>query len=185
MLNGVVFSKSDFTHALQQYSDIRDCVVEKLCKERFFIKGEFFAKRRSSGTIEYLEGYVKHCPPLDEDSLMNVDEYIGFGNMLAAYDLSLEEYIASFYHKQPLMDTSNNETNKYVLNRSNIKLTSYLFSMKLVDFFQQNASYRNRFDIENNCICFENPSAAPTTSNTSIFYFISQLFLLRLSIFIF
>ena len=45
LLDGFIFSKSDFTHALQRYSSLRDHVIEKLCHEGIYLKEPLFAKK--------------------------------------------------------------------------------------------------------------------------------------------
>ena len=56
---------------------------------------------------------------------------------------------------------------KYIFNRSHIKLTSYLFSSKFVDFINSNNYLRERYTTVNDAVCFEKPSVAPTISNAS------------------
>ncbi|CAF4458914.1 unnamed protein product [Rotaria socialis] len=165
LLDGIVFSKTDFSHALQQFPNLRDNAIEKLCKEGVFIKGDVFAKKTSTGIIEHLQRYVKRSPAIDGNGSLNVEDYINFGNILAKYEISIEEYINSFNNAQSFMENSGGATVKRILNRSNIKLASYLFSMKFVEFISQNNYFSERFAIDNDAICFDKPYILPTTSN--------------------
>ncbi|CAF3836210.1 unnamed protein product [Rotaria sp. Silwood1] len=166
LLDGIVFSKTDLTHAVQQFADLRDDAIEKLCQDGIFIRREVFAKRSSSGDVEYLEGYIK-CSPVDSnDTSSNIEEYIHFADLLATYDITTEEYIDSFNGKQAFLQNDEGGFIKHVLNRSHIKLKSYLFSLKFVDFVQNNNYFSQRFTIDNSDTCFDKPSMTPTTSNT-------------------
>ncbi|CAF3818154.1 unnamed protein product [Rotaria sp. Silwood1] len=166
LLDGIVFSKTDLTHAVQQFADLRDDAIEKLCQDGIFIRREVFAKRSSSGDVEYLEGYIK-CSPVDSnDTSSNIEEYIHFADLLATYDITTEEYIDSFNGKQAFLQNDEVGFIKHVLNRSHIKLKSYLFSLKFVDFVQNNNYFSQRFTIDNSDTCFDKPSMTPTTSNT-------------------
>ncbi|CAF4896077.1 unnamed protein product, partial [Rotaria sp. Silwood1] len=168
LLDGIVFSKTDLTHAVQQFADLRDGAIEKLCQDGIFIRREVFAKRSSSGDVEYLEGYIK-CSPVDSnDTSSNIEEYIHFADLLATYDITTEEYIDSFNGKQAFLQNDEGGFIKHVLNRSHIKLKSYLFSLKFVDFVQNNNYFSQRFTIDNSDTCFDKPSMTPTTSNTLV-----------------
>ena len=166
LLHGVVFSKTDLTHAAQQFSNLRDRAIEKLVEQKLFIKDEMFAKRNSSGNVEYLDGYIKRSPVDSNDMSSNIEECIDFANVLALYEITTEEYIDSFNSQQPFLQDHEGGFTKYVFNRSHIKLTSYLFSSKFVDFINSNNYFCERYTIDSNAICFEKPSVAPTTSNT-------------------
>lgn len=146
-----------------------------MCKEGVFIKGEVFAKKTSTGNIEYLEGYIKRSPVMEDNVSLNVEDCINFGNILAKYGISLEEYIDSFHNPQSFTENSDDGSAKRILNRSNIKLASYLFSMKFVEFVNQNAYFSERFAIDNDAICFDKPSIIPTTSNIGNLSFIDIL----------
>ncbi|CAF3956652.1 unnamed protein product [Rotaria sordida] len=168
LLDGIVFSKTYLTHAVQQFADLRDGAIEKLCQVGIFIRREVFAKRSSSGDVEYLEGYIKYSPVDSNDTSFNIEEYIHFANLLATYDITTEEYIDSFNGKQAFLQNDEGGFIKHVLNRSHIKLKSYLFSLKFVDFIQNNNYFSQRFTIDNSATCFDKPSMTPTTSNTLV-----------------
>ena len=144
-MDGIVFSKTDFTHALQQFSTLRDDAVEKLCQEGIFIKDDVFAKQTSAGITEYLDGYIKCGLALNDGTTDDIEDSVNFGDKLSTYEITLEEYINSFNNKQPFIQNSDNNFIKRVLNRSDIKLTSFLFSVKFVDFISKNNFYSQRF----------------------------------------
>lgn len=102
LLNGFVFSKSDLAHALQQYSLIRDYAIDKLCDEGIFSKEPIFAKTNSNGIVEHLEGFIKCSPTNNNDS---IEDNIRFANMLATYNITLEDYIAYFITSKLLCKT--------------------------------------------------------------------------------
>jgi hypothetical protein len=95
----------------------------------------------------------------------NVEEYIRFANALASYEITCEEYIDSLNGKQTFLQDHNGNFIKHVLNRSHIKLSSYLFSSKFINFINNNDYFRERYTIEDNAICLEKPSMTPTASN--------------------
>ena len=174
LLDGIVFSKTDFSRALKQFPTLRDYVIENLCKEGVCIKSEVFAKKASGGIIEYLEGYIKRSPAIDENAPLNVEDCINFGSMREKYGIFLEENTNSFNNKQSFMENSEHKSVKHILNRSDIKLTSYLFSTKFFEFINQNTYFSERFAIDNDAICFDKPSIIPTTSNIGNLYFIDM-----------
>lgn len=98
LLDGFVFSKSQLTHALQQYSSIRDDATERLCHQGVFLRKNVFARKTSSNDVEYLEGYIKVAPPMN-GAESAVEQMIQFTTMLSQYDISIEEYIQSFFGK--------------------------------------------------------------------------------------
>ena len=130
------------THAAQQFSNLRDRAIEKLAEQKIFIKDEVFAKRTSFGNVEYLDGYIKRSPVGSNDMSSNIEECIHFANVLALYEITTEEYIDSFNSKQPFLQDHEDGFIKYVSNRSHIKLASYLFSSKFVDFINSNNYFR-------------------------------------------
>ena len=120
LLDGIVFSKSDFSYAAQQFPNLRDNAIEKLCKEGVFIKDEVFAKKTSTGIVEHLKEYIERSPATDDNEPLNVEDCINFGNILAKYGISIEEYINSFNNTKSFMENSECVTAKCILNRSNI-----------------------------------------------------------------
>lgn len=168
LLDGFVFSKSQLTHAVQQYPSFRDHVLEKLCDERIFLKYEVFAKQTSNGGIEYLDGFIK-ASPVVTGIRSSIEEVLDFGNLLAQYDLSIEEYIRSFTAKKELIQNSDGDFVQHVLTRSDILLKSYLFSPKLIAFMDNNKFYRERFMISQNAVCKISQPTMPTTSNIRMF----------------
>ncbi|CAF3850791.1 unnamed protein product [Adineta steineri] len=168
LLDGMVFSKSDLTHAVQQFSNLRDIVIQKLITEKIFKNEDVFAKRTASGDIEYLVGYIKHSPVNDIDISSNIDECIRFANVLAGYDITMEEYVNSFHGKQSFLQNDDDQPVKYILDRSHIKLSSYLFSSKFVNFINNDNYFRERYTIDDSAICLDRSFLAPTTSNTRI-----------------
>jgi hypothetical protein len=91
---------------------------------------------------------------------------VKFGSLLATYDITIEEYIGSFDNKQLFMKNSEFGAVKSVLSRSDIKLTSYLFSSKFVGFIDKDNYFSERFAIDDNAICSNALSMIATTSNT-------------------
>ena len=140
LLEGFVFSKSQFTHALQQYSSIRDQIITILCDQGVFIKIDVFAKKNSSENVDYLEGFVKIAPMISNNG-SGIEQIIHFGKMLAQHDVTIEEYVQSFIDKDRLIRNPDGSYVKHVLTRSDIKLKSFLFSTKLVEFIQNNDLY--------------------------------------------
>jgi hypothetical protein len=174
LLSGVVFSKTEFTHAVQQFPNLRDRAIENLCQESVFIKHDVFAKKTLGGHIEFLEGYIKRRPIIDDNTPLNIEDCINFGNLLATYDITVEEYINSFNNKQSLTENSERGFVKRILNRSDIKLTSYLFSFKFVDFINKDSYFSERFAIDDDAVCPDTAAVVPTTSNTRKLYFVFQ-----------
>jgi hypothetical protein len=174
-MEGIVFSKSDFTHATQQYPKLRDVAIQKLVEKKVCIKKEVFAKRNSSGAVEDLDGYIKRNPTDVHDISPNVEECIEFANILASYDITSEQYIDSFNGKQSFVQDGNGAFIKNVLDRSHITLRSYLFSSKFLDFINGNSYFREQFTIDEEALCQEKPSMAPTVSNTSELHLFSCL----------
>ncbi|CAF4127646.1 unnamed protein product, partial [Adineta steineri] len=168
LLDGMVFSKSDLTHAVQQFSNLRDIVIQKLITEKIFKNEDVFAKRTASGDIEYLVGYIKHSPVHDNDISSNIHQCIRFANVLAGYDITMEEYVNSFHGKQSFLQNDDDQPVKYILDRSHIKLSSYLFSSKFVNFINNDNYFRERYTIDDSAICLDRSFLAPTTSNTRI-----------------
>ena len=166
LLNGLVFSKSDFTHAAQQYSSLRDDVIAKLCEQGIFIKQDVFAKKMSTGTIEYLEGYIKHVPSVNDNAFSTIEESVSFGGLLAHYDITVEQYLKSFTKKRQTTRKQDGTTDKYALTRADIKLKSYLFSANFADFINKSQFYSERFVISDDAICLNHVPIVPTTSNT-------------------
>lgn len=173
-----MFSKSQLTHAVQQYPSIRDPVIEKLCNERIFIKYEVFAKQTSNGSIEYLDGYIK-ASPVVTSIRSSIEEVLDFGNLLAQYNLSVEEYIRSFTGKKELIQNSDGDFVKHVLTRADIFLKSYLFSPKLIEFMDNNKFYHERFTISEDAVCKISQPTMPTTSNIRMFCFFLSVHLLK------
>jgi hypothetical protein len=174
LLSGIVFSKTDFTHALQQFTDLRDHAIEKLCTEGIFNKQDVFAKKTSAGNIELLEGYIKRRPSPDDNTTSSIQDCINFGNLLGSYDITIEEYITSFNSKQSSITNSKDGFVKHILDRSHIKLTSHLFSSTFVDFINKDNYFSERFTIDIDAVCPNLPLMVPTTSNTRELYFIFE-----------
>ncbi len=103
---------------------------------------------------------------------MNIEDCINFGNLLATYDITVEEYVNSFNNKQPFVANSEHGFVKRILSKSDIKLRSYLFSSKLVDLIHKDSYFSQRFAVDDNAVCSNTPSMEPTTSNTRELYFI-------------
>lgn len=165
LLDGFVFSRSQFTHALQQYSSARDKIIEILCHQGIFLKKDVFAKKTSNDSIDYLEGFVKFAPSIS-DSGSGIEQLVEFGKVLAQYDITIEEYIQSFVSQDRLISNPDGSFVKYVLTRSDIKLKSFLFSVNFVEFLHRNQFYSQRFAISTDAICIADPPITPTTSNT-------------------
>ena len=130
------------------------------------MKHNVFAKKSSTGDIEYLEGYIKRGPAIDDGTPSSAKDCIHFGNLLATYDITLEEYIASFNKQQTYKENLEYDFVKRILNRSDIRLKSYLFSSHFVGFMNGNSYFSQRFSISEDAICFNEPSMILTTSNT-------------------
>ena len=170
LLDGFVFSKSQMTHALQHYSSIRDEAIERLCHQGFFLRKKVFAKKTFNDNVEYLEGYIKVVPP-GNDVGSDIEEMIQFATMLSQYDISIEEYIQSFFGKNRSIHNSDGRFTKHQLTRSDIKLKSFLFSTNFVEFITKNEFYSQRFTISDDATCIIDPSVIPTMSNTRMFTF--------------
>jgi hypothetical protein len=145
---------------------LRDHVIEKLIDEGIFVKQHIFAKKNSNG-VEYLEGYIKTSPTHDSKNMpFSIEDTIKFANLLATYDLTLEEYINSFNNKKPFVNNASGSLIKRILNRTDIRLTSYLFSNKFVDFVNNNSFYSQRFIVNDDAICCHTEHMLSTTSHS-------------------
>ena len=173
-LDGVFFSKSDLTNALQQYQSLRDPVLQKLCDQRILIKLEIFARKNSSDMIDYLDGYMKMMPTVAHDE-SSIQEAMQFAGVLAHYDVLIEQYRHSLiagYRSMRIADTS---SAKYVLSRSDIKLKSYLFSFKFAEFINANKFYSDTFIIDPDALCTANQSMISHTSNIRTSAFLIEI----------
>jgi len=101
-----------------------------------------------------------------------MEDNIEFANMLAKHNITLEEYISSFDNEQSFAQDSNNNVIKRVLDRTDIYLTSYLFSMKLLDLINNNNFYSQRFTVTDEAVCWNTEHMLPTTSNSGYLHFI-------------
>lgn len=173
LLEGFFFNKSQFTHVLQQHASIRDQIVTKLCDDGIFIRHDIFAKKTSNERIHYLEGFVKVAPVMGGNP-SNIEQTILFCEVLAQYDVMIEEYLQSFTEKHRSMRHSDETAPKYILNRSDIKLKSFLFSKKFSEFLQKNYFYAQRYTISSDAICNIDSPITPTTSNIRMLMSVSR-----------
>ena len=114
---------------------LRDEAVGNLVADQLLVKGDWFASRSVKGKITLEIGYLKGHPG------NNVEAHSHFAELLASYGIDYVDFERSFTKGK----TGNTPR---ILDMTDIKQTSWLYSSHLADMIQNNDFLRRRVTLD-------------------------------------
>ena len=120
-------TKTDLTVKLSNwYSRVREKAIEKLLKLDALIKDPWYAQRNSSGSIKTYDGYMKMWPQSNSTSYINK-----FVALLFEFNIYHNDYSLSYNNVKPFKTGENNHNLSRILDRADIRQTTWTFSAEL------------------------------------------------------
>lgn len=136
--DSVVLSRSTISIKLKhmaKMAKLRDEAVANLVADQLLVKGNWFASGSVKGKITLEIGYLKGHPG------NNAEAKSRFAELLASYGIDYSDFERSFTKSK----TGNTPR---ILDMTDIKQTSWLYSSRLADIIQNNDFLRKRVKLD-------------------------------------